>query len=46
MGDAVVTGCLDFLNGDGMLPRNNRTNVVLIPKKVTPEKVQDLRLIS
>lgn len=33
MGDAVVTGCLDFLNGDGMLPRNNRTNVVLIPKK-------------
>lgn len=45
MRDAIVIECLDCLNENGSLPESNKMNVVLIPKKVTPERVQDLRLI-
>lgn len=42
----LIDACLNCLNLEGPLPRGNRTNIILIPKKKTPEFVSDLRPIS
>lgn len=46
VGSDVTTACLNCLNGDGLMPGCNRTNIILIPKKSVPERVADLRPIS
>ncbi|KAJ8767776.1 hypothetical protein K2173_020716 [Erythroxylum novogranatense] len=46
VGPEVTTECLKCLNGNTPMPGQNRTNVVLIPKKKTPETMTDLRPIS
>ena len=46
MGDNVVTTVLDYLNSGSMIPGINHTNIVLIPKVKTPEKMSDFRPIS
>ncbi|XP_043814104.1 uncharacterized protein LOC122724008 [Manihot esculenta] len=46
VGEDVTKACLKCLNEGNSLPGKNVTNVVLIPKKKTPEVVADLRPIS
>ena len=46
MGDNVVSAMLDYLNFGVMLPDINRTNIVLIPKVKSPEKMSDFQPIS
>ena len=42
----VVNAVLDFLNSGKMVPDINHTNIVLIPKIKSPEKISDFRPIS
>ena len=44
--DNVVTAVLDYLNSSIMIPGISHTNIVLIPKVKTPEKMSDFRPIS
>ena len=46
VGDNVVTAVLDYLNSGSMIPSINHTNIVLIPKVKTPEKMSDFRPIG
>jgi len=46
VGDNVVTAVLDYLNSGIMSPSINHTNIVLIPKAKTPEKMSDFWPIS
>ena len=46
IGKDVTRFCLNFLNNCSFSPKLNETNIVLIPKKVNPELVTDLRPIS
>ena len=46
VGDNVVTAVLDYLNSGSMIPSINHTNIVLIPKVKTLEKMFDFRPIS
>ena len=46
MGDNVVIAVLDYLNSGIMIPGINHTNIVLIPKVKTPNKMSNFRPIS
>ena len=46
VGDKVTKFCLDVLNGRSSLAPINHTNIVLIPKVASLEKLTDFRLIS
>ena len=43
VGDDVVTVVLEFLNDGIMLPALNHTNIVLIPKVKSPEKMSEFK---
>nr|XP_023923653.1 uncharacterized protein LOC112035046 [Quercus suber] len=46
VGDNVVSAVLDFLQSGNMVSEINHTNIVLIPKVKSPEKMSDFRPIS
>ena len=46
VGDDVINAVLDFLNHGIMLPEVNVTQIVLIPKIKSPEKMSNFRPIS
>ena len=46
VGDNVVYAVLDFLQSSVMVSEINQTNIVLIPKVKSPEKLSDFRPIS
>ena len=46
VGDDVINAVLDFLNNGVMSPDVNVTQIVLIPKIKSPEKMSDFRPIS
>ena len=46
MGDSVIVAVLDYLNSGLMVPKINHTNIVLVPKVKSLEKMSDFRSIS
>ena len=46
VGDNVVSAVLDYLHSGVMGPNINHTNIVLIPKIKSPERMSDFRPIS
>ena len=46
MGDSVNVVVLDYLNSGLMVPKINHTNIVLVPKVKSLEKMSDFRSIS
>ena len=46
MGYIVIATILDYLNSSFMVPEINHTNIVLIPKVKSPEKMSNFRPIS
>ena len=46
MGDSVIVAVLDYLNSGLMVPKINHTNIVLVPKVKSPEKMSDFQPLS
>lgn len=46
MGDSAIATVLDYQNSSVMVPKINHTNIILIPKVKSPEKMSNFRPIS